>query len=50
VLPLDLHRRADQAVRARLPALGEDMDVVDAEGARVRGEVGELVCRGRGRG
>jgi acetyl-CoA synthetase len=27
------------------PALGEDMDVVDAEGHSVRGEVGELVCR-----
>ncbi|HVA30092.1 MAG TPA: AMP-binding protein [Gaiellaceae bacterium] len=27
------------------PALGLDMDVVDAEGAPVRGEVGELVCR-----
>jgi acetyl-CoA synthetase len=27
------------------PALGEDMDVVDAEGRSVRGEVGELVCR-----
>jgi acetyl-CoA synthetase len=27
------------------PALGEDMDVVDAEGLPVRGEVGELVCR-----
>jgi acetyl-CoA synthetase len=27
------------------PALGEDMDVVDAEGSPVRGEVGELVCR-----
>jgi acetyl-CoA synthetase len=27
------------------PALGEDMDVVDAEGNPVRGEVGELVCR-----
>ena len=27
------------------PALGEDMDVVDAEGRPVRGEVGELVCR-----
>jgi acetyl-CoA synthetase len=27
------------------PALGQDMDVVDAEGRRVRGEVGELVCR-----
>jgi acetyl-CoA synthetase len=27
------------------PALGEDMDVVDAEGNSVRGEVGELVCR-----
>jgi len=27
------------------PALGMDMDVVDAEGVPVRGEVGELVCR-----
>jgi acetyl-CoA synthetase len=27
------------------PALGQDMDVVDAEGQSVRGEVGELVCR-----
>jgi acetyl-CoA synthetase len=27
------------------PALGEDMDVVDAQGHSVRGEVGELVCR-----
>jgi acetyl-CoA synthetase len=27
------------------PALGEDMDVVNAEGRSVRGEVGELVCR-----
>ena len=27
------------------PALGLDMDVVDAEGSPVRGEVGELVCR-----
>ena len=27
------------------PALGEDMDVVDADGNPVRGEVGELVCR-----
>jgi acetyl-CoA synthetase len=27
------------------PALGLDMDVVDAEGSSVRGEVGELVCR-----
>jgi acetyl-CoA synthetase len=27
------------------PALGLDMDVVDAEGRPVRGEVGELVCR-----
>ena len=26
-------------------ALGQDMDVVDAEGRPVRGEVGELVCR-----
>jgi acetyl-CoA synthetase len=27
------------------PALGADMDVVDADGRPVRGEVGELVCR-----
>jgi acetyl-CoA synthetase len=27
------------------PALGMDVDVVDAEGRAVRGEVGELVCR-----
>jgi acetyl-CoA synthetase len=27
------------------PALGQDMDVLDAEGESVRGEVGELVCR-----
>src|SRR5262249_41695812 len=27
------------------PALGQDMDVVDANGNSVRGEVGELVCR-----
>ena len=27
------------------PALGQDMDVVDASGTTVRGEVGELVCR-----
>ena len=27
------------------PALGQDMDVVDAAGNPVRGEVGELVCR-----
>ena len=27
------------------PALGMDMDVVDAQGVPVRGEVGELVCR-----
>jgi acetyl-CoA synthetase len=27
------------------PALGEDMDVYDAEGRPVRGEVGELVCK-----
>ncbi len=28
-----------------VPALGQDMDVVDAEGTPVRGAVGELVCR-----
>src|SRR5206468_7303512 len=27
------------------PALGQDMDVLDADGRSVRGEVGELVCR-----
>jgi acetyl-CoA synthetase len=27
------------------PALGADLDVVDADGRSVRGEVGELVCR-----
>jgi acetyl-CoA synthetase len=27
------------------PALGEDVDVFDAEGRSVRGEVGELVCK-----
>jgi acetyl-CoA synthetase len=27
------------------PALGQDMDVLDADGRPVRGEVGELVCR-----
>jgi acetyl-CoA synthetase len=27
------------------PALGQDMDVLDAQGDSVRGEVGELVCR-----
>ena len=27
------------------PALGQDMDVVDADGRPLRGEVGELVCR-----
>ena len=27
------------------PALGQDMDVLDAQGRPVRGEVGELVCR-----
>ncbi len=32
-------------VAVGFPALGEDMDVVDAEGRPVRGEVGELVCR-----
>ncbi len=32
-------------VSVGFPALGEDMDVVDAQGNSVRGEVGELVCR-----
>jgi acetyl-CoA synthetase len=27
------------------PALGQDMDVLDADGRPIRGEVGELVCR-----
>ncbi len=27
------------------PSLGQDMDVVDAEGRPIRGEVGELVCK-----
>jgi len=27
------------------PALGEDMDVFDAEGRSIRGQVGELVCK-----
>ncbi|MEP6976663.1 MAG: AMP-binding protein [Thermoleophilia bacterium] len=34
-----------KAVSLGFPALGEDMDVVDAAGKSVRGEVGELVCR-----
>jgi acetyl-CoA synthetase len=34
-----------KAVSVGFPAIGEDMDVVDAEGNSVRGEVGELVCR-----
>jgi acetyl-CoA synthetase len=34
-----------KAVSLGFPALGEDMDVVDADGNPVRGEVGELVCR-----
>jgi acetyl-CoA synthetase len=32
-------------VSVGFPALGEDMDVVDAGGNSIRGEVGELVCR-----
>jgi acetyl-CoA synthetase len=32
-------------VSVGFPALGADMDVVDAAGRPVRGEVGELVCR-----
>jgi acetyl-CoA synthetase len=32
-------------VAVGFPALGEDVDVVDAAGRSVRGEVGELVCR-----
>jgi acetyl-CoA synthetase len=34
-----------KAVSVGFPALGEDVDVVDAEGNSIRGEVGELVCR-----
>ena len=34
-----------KAVALGFPVLGRDMDVVDAEGRSVRGEVGELVCR-----
>jgi acetyl-CoA synthetase len=34
-----------KAISLGFPALGEDMDVVDAAGNSVRGEVGELVCR-----
>jgi acetyl-CoA synthetase len=34
-----------EPVALGFPALGSDMDVVDAEGRPVRGEVGELVCR-----
>ncbi|HEY8029679.1 MAG TPA: AMP-binding protein [Gaiellaceae bacterium] len=34
-----------KAVSVGFPALGEDMDVVDAAGNSIRGEVGELVCR-----
>jgi acetyl-CoA synthetase len=34
-----------KSVALGFPALGQDMDVVDAEGNPVRGEVGELVCR-----
>jgi acetyl-CoA synthetase len=34
-----------KAVALGFPALGQDMDVVDQQGASVRGEVGELVCR-----
>jgi acetyl-CoA synthetase len=34
-----------KAVSLGFPALGEDMDVVDASGQPVRGEVGELICR-----
>jgi acetyl-CoA synthetase len=32
-------------VSVGFPALGQDVDVVDADGRPVRGEVGELVCR-----
>ena len=34
-----------KAVSVGFPALGMDVDVVDAEGKPLRGEVGELVCR-----
>jgi acetyl-CoA synthetase len=34
-----------KAVSVGFAALGEDMDVVDAAGDSIRGEVGELVCR-----
>ena len=34
-----------KAVALGFPALGSDVDVVDAAGKPVRGEVGELVCR-----
>jgi acetyl-CoA synthetase len=34
-----------KAVSVGFPALGEDMDVVDAAGNSIRGDVGELVCR-----
>jgi acetyl-CoA synthetase len=34
-----------KAVALGFPALGQDMDVFDADGNPVRGEVGELVCK-----
>jgi acetyl-CoA synthetase len=34
-----------KAVALGFPALGQDMDVFDADGNSVRGEVGELVCK-----
>jgi acetyl-CoA synthetase len=34
-----------KAVALGFPALGQDLDVFDAEGRPVRGEVGELVCK-----
>ena len=34
-----------KACSVGFPALGEDMDVFDDHGERVRGEVGELVCK-----
>jgi len=34
-----------KACSVGFPALGEDMDVFDDQGERVRGEVGELVCK-----
>ena len=45
-VPLAVPRRADQAVLARRARRsGMDVDVFDADGRPVRGEVGELVCK-----